>query len=604
MSWHERLNLFQLDSLYKLTNMKSNYFFSIILLSIFSQCSIAQTVDWQWLKGAQKNADSEGWSSAIDPAGNVYVSGNFVADSVSFGPVTLQGDSIGMMQVFLVKYSPSGTMLWARGSTGNNTTSSSSLTIDALGNVYITGYTHAYVDSLVFDSVVVHYPSLNGAEYGYVVKYDGNGNAKWAKITQAGSIYFNGIAADPAGNIYIAGMFMGDSLVFGTDTLRNSLGTQYSRFNLVVVKCSPSGQVIWMRTAGEAVPRRGWGSSEGDCIAYDNANGVVVSGTYTFDSLRFGNYTVYPYRSGTNVYVADFDSAGNVRWAEGLASPHLSPQTLAVDVHGNAYLTGFFVDSFIFAGTTLHTLHVATSIQSTPYNYFLAKFGSGGVPVWAKGIQASTLSGVERGYGLAPDSWGNVYVSGSFHDSVTIGNIAMTQPYIDSLITFSDPMFIVKYDSNGNVLCATSLISGGDDNSAIVADGNGDAYISGDFLRTVSLAGDSVIVGTDGLEVMFVAKFSCGKTANGIASITTAPSLSLYPNPFGGMATVRYDLMQETPNATLTISDILGRIRSSYTLTGLQGEVNISASGMSSGVYFYSLMSEGKMLVTQKMVVE
>ena len=44
--------------------------------------------------------------------------------------------------------------------------------------------------------------------------------------------------------------------------------------------------------------------------------------------------------------------------------------------------------------------------------------------------------------------------------------------------------------------------------------------------------------------------------------------------------------------------------RNSYQLTNTEGEININSTGLSSGVYLYSLVVDGKTLATKKMVVQ
>ncbi len=79
---------------------------------------------------------------------------------------------------------------------------------------------------------------------------------------------------------------------------------------------------------------------------------------------------------------------------------------------------------------------------------------------------------------VATDDAGNVYITGSFGPSATLGNTVLTLP----ISTSGTGMFVAKYNSSGTVLWATqikdSYISIG---TAIVVDNLGNVYVSGSY---------------------------------------------------------------------------------------------------------------------------
>ena len=96
----------------------------------------------------------------------------------------------------------------------------------------------------------------------------------------------------------------------------------------------------------------------------------------------------------------------------------------------------------------------------------------------------------------------------------------------------------------------------------------------------------------------------CGEIVNGVETITTNVALQIYPNPLSSTATVKYDLMQDAATASLVITDMLGRVRSTYPISTPHGEVSIDITGLGSGVYLYTLIVDGNNIATKKMVVE
>ena len=127
-------------------------------------------------------------------------------------------------------------------------------------------------------------------------------------------------------------------------------------------------------------------------------------------------------------------------------------RSIAVDANGNSYVTGYFYSSTITFGlTTLTNSGVYSDI-------FVVKYDSSGNVVWAKNTGGTNE---DKGYGIAVDAIGNSYVTGWFSSStITFGSTTLTN-------SGSDDIFVVKYDSSGNVMRAKS--AGGTSNDLDMA---------------------------------------------------------------------------------------------------------------------------------------
>ncbi len=76
------------------------------------------------------------------------------------------------------------------------------------------------------------------------------------------------------------------------------------------------------------------------------------------------------------------------------------------------------------------------------------------------------------------------------------------------------------------------------------------------------------------------------------------------PNPFVGATTIHYSVPAGFRAAQIVISDNSGKpIKQVQLSTAGTGTVNIDASTLSSGTYNYSLVTDGKVLVSKKMTV-
>jgi subtilisin family serine protease len=81
-------------------------------------------------------------------------------------------------------------------------------------------------------------------------------------------------------------------------------------------------------------------------------------------------------------------------------------------------------------------------------------------------------------------------------------------------------------------------------------------------------------------------------------------TISIYPNPFADHATVDYDLTESKYNkAELKITDMMGKEIRSIALTAKRNSFPLLRSNLPAGVYFYTLMLDGKVAKTNKLVI-
>jgi hypothetical protein len=112
-------------------------------------------------------------------------------------------------------------------------------------------------------------------------------------------------------------------------------------------------------------------------------------------------------------------------------------QNMVTDNGGNNYITGYFNPGMTFGSTTM------TSVSGTN-TAFIAKFDKTGNPVWAKKTEGD---GNDQAYNIVADPEGNLYVAGSFSQSITFGTKTLKAGK-------EGDIFLAKYDSNGNLLWA------------------------------------------------------------------------------------------------------------------------------------------------------
>lgn len=132
-----------------------------------------------------------GQSVTTDDSGNVYVAGS------TFGG--LDGNTkTGVWDFFVTKYNSLGIKQFTRqvGVVGSFTIGNS-VTTDAIGNVYVTGYTNGGLDD----------NTLTGTNDFFVTKYDSTGVRQFTKQLGVSGADTKGVAAatDANGNVFVAG---------------------------------------------------------------------------------------------------------------------------------------------------------------------------------------------------------------------------------------------------------------------------------------------------------------------------------------------------------------------------------------------------------------
>ena len=77
--------------------------------------------------------------------------------------------------------------------------------------------------------------------------------------------------------------------------------------------------------------------------------------------------------------------------------------------------------------------------------------------------------------------------------------------------------------------------------------------------------------------------------------------LKAYPNPSFGSSQIDFHSTIEIEK--MLVTDILGKVIDSFILSSRKGSVHIDLSNQCSGIYFCSLISEGRIIATSKLIL-
>jgi hypothetical protein len=221
-----------------------------------------------------------GFSVATDKTGNVYVTGGFI-DTISFGAYTLKSiyTPYGFAG-FLVKYNPNGNVVWAKQSSVPSSTSygyGSSVATNQTGDIYIAGQ---FLDTISFGA---HTLISSGSDI-LVVKYDSDGNVRWAKQSLSGVFLGYSVSADSLNHIYISsgGSNGSGKVIFGKDTFSyNSVSWD----NSIIIELDSSGNAL----CGSSI---NGGGDDNNTIVSDKSGKYVYWGGDLEKQVIFGKDTL------------------------------------------------------------------------------------------------------------------------------------------------------------------------------------------------------------------------------------------------------------------------------------------------------------------------
>jgi hypothetical protein len=363
------------------------------------------TVEWA-RQPIDSGGISEGFSIATDKAGNNYVTGSFTG-TITFGSLILRaGNDVG--SVFIVKYSSSGNVIWAKQSVEPDQSSSGSglsVGLDNMGNLYVTG---AFIDTISFGTNTL----INKkSDCVFLTKYDTSGNIIWAKqaSTSVSSVSAGySVHTDNIGNVFVTGEF-NNSVIFDSITLLSGNSATF------LVKYSPSGNLLWTKQGTDIASVS---LNSGYSTVTDKANNCYITGFFN-GSIKFDSYALSSV-SGYGVYLTKYDSNGNVLWAKQSSSGWLGT-SISTDALNNIYVGGYGGGNNANLTFGSYTLLPDSGVD---YTAFIVKFDTSGNPICGSIVSNAGDNIEPPPGGIISDSSGNyVYMISSFGNDTVICSV-------------------------------------------------------------------------------------------------------------------------------------------------------------------------------------
>ena len=563
----------------------------------------APSASSQWTESIGGNNAEYGQSITTDANGNVYVVGNFRGKAdFDPGPDSFflksscpcdESDPL-KPDIFFAKYKKSGALVWARKVGGSGNDDGKDIGVDANGNVYITGTFEATAD---FDpsSSIYNLISKGGLDI-FLAKYNSSGMLLWASNIDGASFdYGNALSVSSDGTVTIAGSFNGN--VDFDPSSGNMFMDAGASSDPFFARYTTNGNLVWAKDIA------GSGESAGKNIFVDSSGGIYLTGEF-FGTSDFDPGTGTFSLTGTDakdIFYAKYNSNGGLLWADRIGGiGDQSGLSITADNAGNVYATGYFQGTIDFdPGAGVFNI-------SSPafFNAYLLKLNSNGSFGWVKNIGGSQD---DIGFSVAVDARRNVYATGYFNGTVSLGSTTTLTS------AGSTDIYVACYTAAGKLVYANQSGGTTDDwASAIAVDANGFAYLTGYYTGTATFDfQNSVTLTSAGNADVYISKFKpSGNTAGLLQeetmyslqnTVTDEPTvIDIFPNPVKDIMHVQIN----NPSVTqILITDLTGNPL--IKLNAVKQNENISLSKLHTGTYLIRLSDKSnRVLGTAKIFKE
>jgi hypothetical protein len=519
------------------------------------------------------SGDDGGSGIAVDSAGNAYVTGYTQSADFPTTPGVFQtvcgGGCTDGEDAFIAKINPTGSALvystYLGGSRGDG---GSGITVDSLGNAYVTGGT----GSTDFPTTTGAFQTVCGVSSsgycfdGFVAKINPTGSALVYSTYLGGSGDDSGyqIAVDSSGNAHVTGYTA--STDFPTmNPFQSVLGGGEDAF---IAKINPTGSALVYSTyLGGSGGDGGFGI---DLDAAGNAYVTGLTGSTDFPTTPGAFQTVCGGCNGSwDAFVAKINPTGSAL----VYSTYLGGSEddegwgIAVDSSGEAYVTGYT------GSTDFPTMN---PLQPTYGRGILDAFVAKLNPTGSALVYSTYLGGSEddRGFGIAVDSAGNAYVTGT-----TTSNNFPTESPAQRHRGGSNDAFVSKLNPGGSALVYSTYMGGlsYDSGNGIAVDSAGNAYVTG-TTQSTNFPTKSPLQPSNagGYADAFVAQIDTR------AATTTVLSSSPNPSTYGQSVTF-----------TVVITSRLGAPPDGETVTFKQGTTVLGTAVLGGGAADFSTSTLG-----------
>jgi hypothetical protein len=336
----------------------------------------------KWVTTIGGANEERGDAVAVDDKGNVALAGLF-SDKLTAG--TLTAEAAGSDDLFVVGLDAKGEVnwLWNAGALASDAATAVAPAGDG-------GWIVAISFGQAFEMGKAWMKSRGGDDAA-LVKLSSGGDLEW--FTQIGGEYGEEIThvdVDPAGNIYVLGLFRGTLAVGGAAM------TSAGDTDLFVARFDPVGNHVWSKRIGNAFAERPGG------LTVDPAGHVAITGSFDKDVDFLGTPVLS--RGESDAFVARMSSDGDLLWVKTYGAER-ADVGLGIDADraGNLIVAGGFETTIDLGGGTYKTKGYMDG--------WVAKFAPDGAHQWSRRFGGKDI---DVGLATATTADGTPFLAGSY----------------------------------------------------------------------------------------------------------------------------------------------------------------------------------------------
>ncbi len=387
-----------------------------------------------YLGGSEQQA---GDGIAVDPSGDAYVGGFTASTDFPTTSGVPQTNLNGTNNGFAAKLNSSGSLIYPTYLGGSGNGAVWAIAIDGSGEAYLTGWAGAGL-TITTGAYQTTYAGTGGISYLTKLNASGTGVLYSTYLGATGQAYCKGIAVDGNGNAYLGGMANDPAFPTSPGAFQ-AAGLNGANDDGFVAKIIPAG-----KGSADLAYCTMLGGNDTDQIygitVDNNLDAYVTGQTYStnFPTTSGAFQTTYP--SSQSAFVTKLNSTGtSLIYSTYLGSGGTFGSAITLDPNGDAYVTGMTGSGF---PTTPGCYQPTYYGEPTEFNVFLTEFNPAGTA-----LNYSTYLGGntdDRGFGIALDSVGNVYLVGETEST----NFPTTSGAPQTLLTGTEDAFVAKFDAS------------------------------------------------------------------------------------------------------------------------------------------------------------
>jgi len=341
--------------------------------------------------------DDQGLSIAIDASGAAYITGSTSSnDYTTQSPI--QPVNKGGSDVFVTKISAGApSIAFSTYFGGGGSDVGAAIAVDSVGNCYVTGAT----TSTDLPTRAPFQPTNRGGNDAFVAKFNAAGSDIIYSTYLGGTSgdVGRGVAVDLSGSVFVTGSAASADF---TTTVGAFQATNRGQGDAFVARVNPAGTaLVYSSFLGGA------GADEGAGLSIDDSGNAYVVGATASGDFNTSNPLQNANRGQQDVFVAKVNSNGSAL----IYSTYLGGQGndvgtgIAVDFVGVAHITGSTASSNFPLKNPLQGTYGGGDLDA-----FVTKINAEGSALLYSSYLGGSL--VEVGNSVAVDPFGNIYVTG------------------------------------------------------------------------------------------------------------------------------------------------------------------------------------------------